>query len=258
MQVFTGPIRARLEGREGWSRHSCGREGPPITTLDLGSEDTDRVRYAWGANMAIRRAALERIGPFDVTLEHAGDEQEWQDRLTAACGDGRVLYVAAAALDHRRAGPDARLRALARAARLRGRAARSFDAWHEDGRRSAPVTRGAHAGRMRGPRRALSLPAMGSTLLAHSLGRLEQALRERHGHVAQPRDRTAGESDDFLSGESGTVGGLDAVRRELRDRLTTRASYSAPDVRGWIARRARCPRGGACWCLASRAPSTAR
>lgn len=219
MQVFTGPIRARLEGREGWSRHSCGREGPPITTLDLGSEDTDRVRYAWGANMAIRRAALERIGPFDVTLEHAGDEQEWQDRLTAACGDGRVLYVAAAALDHRRAGPDARLRALARAARLRGRAARSFDAWHEDGRapRLSHEVRtlagcAGHVVRYRCPN--------GLTLLAHSLGRLEQALRERHGHVAQPRDRTAGESDDFLSGESGTVGGLDTVRRELRDRLT--------------------------------------
>ncbi len=31
--------------------------------------------------MAIRRAALERIGPFDVSLEHGGDEQEWQERL---------------------------------------------------------------------------------------------------------------------------------------------------------------------------------
>ena len=35
-QVFTGPIRPRLEGRRRWSRRSCGREGPPITSLDLG------------------------------------------------------------------------------------------------------------------------------------------------------------------------------------------------------------------------------
>jgi Glycosyl transferase family 2 len=79
VDVFTGPILARLEGSP---PHSCGRERPPITTLDLGPEDTP-TRYAWGANMAIRRAALERVGPFDVSLEHGGDEQEWQERLRA-------------------------------------------------------------------------------------------------------------------------------------------------------------------------------
>ena len=62
-QVFTGPIRPRLEGRGGWSRHSCGREGPPITSLDLGPRDTDDVRFAWGANMTVRRAALSESGP---------------------------------------------------------------------------------------------------------------------------------------------------------------------------------------------------
>jgi GT2 family glycosyltransferase len=228
--VFTGPIRPRLEGRGGWARHSCGREGPPITALDLGPEDTDRVRYAWGANMAIRRDALARVGPFDVTLEHAGDEQEWQDRLAAACSGARVLYVAAAALDHRRCGPDARLPALARAARARGRAARRFDAWRgESGRppeagglgpdglpslaRELRTLAGcaAHVVRRRCP--------AGLTLVAHSCGRLEQALSERLGRT----DSNAGPAaavDDFLSGESGTVGGLDAVRRELRDRLT--------------------------------------
>ena len=53
-----------------------------------------------------------------------GDEQEWQMRLLAA--GGRIRYVAGAALDHRRAGDDARLRSLARAAcAAGGRAAAS-------------------------------------------------------------------------------------------------------------------------------------
>ena len=43
VDVFTGPIRARLEGRP---PRSCGREGPPITALDLGLRDT-ATRYAW-------------------------------------------------------------------------------------------------------------------------------------------------------------------------------------------------------------------
>ncbi len=145
-EVFTGPIRPRLEGRGGWGRYSCGREGPPITALDLGSEDTDRVRYAWGANMAVRRSALERVGPFDVALRDGGDEQEWQDRLLdepelGPERDRRVLYVGGAALHHRRTASDARLRALARAAHARGRAARRFDA-----RRAAPAGRAAGGG----------------------------------------------------------------------------------------------------------------
>ena len=135
--------------------------------------------------MAVRRSALERVGPFDVSLEHAGDEQEWQDRLTATCGAGRLRYVAAAALDHRRAGADARLRALARAARARGRAARRFDAWHEDGRtpslaRELRTLAGCagHVVRYRCPN--------GATMVAHSLGRLE-AGTARKGASAGPR-----------------------------------------------------------------------
>src|SRR5450759_4529845 len=134
VDVFTGPIRPSLEGS---TLRTCGREGPPITSLDLGTEDT-RTRYAWGANMAIRRSALERVGPFDVALEHGGDEQEWQERLRARTPAARVLYVAAAAIEHRRVGRDARLRSLSRAAYGRGRAARRFD-----GRRAqAPSLRG--------------------------------------------------------------------------------------------------------------------
>jgi GT2 family glycosyltransferase len=119
--VFGGPIRARLEG--GGPR-ACGREPPPITTLDLGLEDRD-VALVWGANMAIRRTALDSLGPFDETLAGCGDEEDWLRRY-AALG-GRVRYLAAAGVEHRRTAADATLRALARSAYGRGRAARRYD-----------------------------------------------------------------------------------------------------------------------------------
>jgi GT2 family glycosyltransferase len=224
VDVFTGPVTARLEGP---APHTCGRERPPITTLELGPEDT-RTRYAWGANMAIRRGALERIGPFDESLEHGGDEQEWQDRLMSASGgdDSRgALYVAAAAVEHRRAGRDARLRALSRAAYVRGRAARRFDAWRGQ---APPLARelstllgsAGHVVRYRCP--------AGLTMVAHSAGRLREALRPQArrasiGAGAGANGAGAAETkpgEDFLSGTSGTVGGLDARLRGARDALS--------------------------------------
>jgi hypothetical protein len=226
-EVFTGPIRARLEGSP---PHSCGREGAPITALDLGPADTP-TRYAWGSNMAIRRSALERVGPFDVSLEHGGDEQEWQERLRAEHASSRkgseglqsertgepvgepacepVLYVASAALDHRRSPADARLRPLCRGAYTRGRAARRFDAW----RGSAPslgrelLTLASCIGHVVRYRCAAGL-----TMVAHSVGRAREAVRERTHRATE----TAA-TEDFLSGESGTVGGLDGVRRAMLD-----------------------------------------
>ena len=119
--VFAGPIHVRIEDHR---FHACGREGWPITWLDHGDEDTD-CRYAWGANLTLRRAAIERVGGFDESLGIYGDEEEWQDRWRAS--GGRVRYIAGAALDHRRAGDDARLRSLCRAARFRGGASRATD-----------------------------------------------------------------------------------------------------------------------------------
>lgn len=116
-----GPIRASLEGR---APRACGRESAPITTLDLGAADRE-TDFVWSANMAVRRAAIERIGGFDEDVPIYGDEEEWLMRLHAA--GGRVAYVAGAGLDHRRAGADARLRSLARAEYRRGRAARRND-----------------------------------------------------------------------------------------------------------------------------------
>lgn len=167
IDVFAGRIVPRLEGKP---PRSCGREAPPITSLQLGEHDRP-ARYAWGSNMAIRRSALQRVGPFDVSLAGGGDEQEWQDRLRAA--GGQVLYVAGAALHHRRSPQDARLRALCRVAYGRGRAARRFDSRRGDG---PPLARElltlagciGHVVRRRCP--------AGMTMVAHSAGRVREAL----------------------------------------------------------------------------------
>ena len=250
VDVFAGPIKPRLEGRDGWGSHSCGREAPPITTLDLGAGDTE-TRYAWGANMAIRRGALERVGAFDVTLEHGGDEQEWQDRLRAADPGARVLYVAGAGVDHRRSGPDARLGALVRVQYARGRAARRFDA-----RRGQAPSLAKELTTLAGCAWHVAhrgCPA-GLTMVAHSSGRVRECLRERLGHrepgsgdlasrgampvpgdggsargggaagangSAAPSANSSaarGDGEDFLSGTSGTVGGIDGMLRDMRDR----------------------------------------
>jgi GT2 family glycosyltransferase len=119
-EVVGGPIHARLEGTR--LRH-CGREGPPITWLDLGSADCP-ARFVWSANMAIHRLALDRVGWFDASLAW-GDEYEWELRHKRAGGE--VWYAADAGLTHRRAGRDARMAALSRAAYARGRHARQLN-----------------------------------------------------------------------------------------------------------------------------------
>jgi GT2 family glycosyltransferase len=205
VDVFAGPISVRLEGS---APRGCGGEAPPITSLDLGEHDTD-ARFAWGANMAIRRSALERVGPFDVTLEHGGDEQEWQERLRSQTAGARVMYVAGAAVEHRRTGADARLSSLARGAHARGRAARRFDARRGQApslRRELLTLAGCvgHVLRRRCP--------AGLTMVAHSAGRVREA---RNGAAPAPVDDLP--VDDFLSGTSGTVGGLDALRRNATD-----------------------------------------
>jgi glycosyltransferase involved in cell wall biosynthesis len=168
--AFGGPIHARLEGP---APRSCGREGPPITALDLGSEDREAV-LVWSANMLLRRSAWERVGPLDERFSTGGDEEEWLRRLRAA--GGRVVYLAGAGLDHRRVGGDARLRSLMRSAYRRGRNMRAYDrmrgtapglggelrvlagcGWHT-------VRRGCPQGLIAG---------------AHSTGRLLEAVRSR-------------------------------------------------------------------------------
>ena len=169
--AFGGPIRARLEGRP---PRSCGREQPPITTLDLGDRDRE-TDVVWGANFAVRRSAVKRVGPFDEGIvQPHGDEEEWVERLRR--DGGRVVYLAAAGLDHRRTAADARLRPLARAAYARGRGAR--ESYYRRG--SAPSMArelrvlagcGWHTLRRACPQ--------GVIMGAHSVGRIVEALRSR-------------------------------------------------------------------------------
>ena len=80
--------------------------------------DTDRdADRAYGACMAIRRAALDAHGRFRRGLARRAPATKSSGRRRFVAAGGRVRYVAGAVVDHRRGGDDARLRALARAAR---------------------------------------------------------------------------------------------------------------------------------------------
>jgi GT2 family glycosyltransferase len=169
-EAFGGPIRARFEGP---TPSACGREKPAITTLDLGAHDVEAT-VVWGANMAVRRSAVGRVGPFDERLSGHGDEEDWLFALRAA--GGRIVYLAAAAVDHRRVAADARLTALARAAYHRGRAARITDQRRGNPPRAlfeARVLAGCawHTVHYACPQ--------GVIMGAHSAGRLAEALSRR-------------------------------------------------------------------------------
>ena len=226
--VLGGPIRARLEGCR---VPMCGREPPPITALDRGPRDRD-VERVWGANLALRRRAVQRAGRFDASLGLYGDEEEWQARVRAA--GGRVRYVAAAGLDHRRARPDTTLAALARAARARGRASRRFDARQGH---APPLARELRvlAGTLWHTLRRRC--ANGIVMAAHTVGRIEEAAAASR---APGGSATAGEApgEDFLSGESGTVGGRRALLLGALDALDD-AVDAVGGRRGRLARAAR-------------------
>ena len=168
--VFGGPISARFDGP---APRSCGREAAPITTLDLGASDRE-AELVWSANMAIRRAVWHRVGDFPEAAPVGGDEEEWLVAVRRA--GGRVIYLADAGLVHRRAGDDARLRSLARAAYGRGRNLRAWDVRRGEApalRRELRVLAGCgwHALRRACPQ--------GLIAGAHSLGRTREALRPR-------------------------------------------------------------------------------
>ena len=169
-EAFGGPICARLEGP---APRSCGRERPPITTLDLGAHDRE-AELVWGANMMVRSSALERIGEFPEGIAGGGDEEEWLRRLRAH--GGTVMYLAGAGLDHRRSGDDARLRSLMRAAFGRGRSLRAYDRRRGAGpplRRELRVLAGCgwHTVRRACPQ--------GLIMGAHSAGRVLETVRRR-------------------------------------------------------------------------------
>jgi glycosyltransferase involved in cell wall biosynthesis len=167
-EAFGGPIRAVIAG--GGPR-ACGRERPPITTLDCGGDDAN-VPMVWSANMAVRRSALDRVGAFDESLSGCGEEEDWLRRYLAA--GGRVRYLARAGVDHRRTAGDATLRALARSAYGRGRAARRYDAHRGDAPTAARELRVLAGCAWHTVRRRC---ANGIVLGAHSAGRIREAMR---------------------------------------------------------------------------------
>jgi len=225
--VFTGPILARFDDHP---LHLCGREDPPVTHLDLGPHDRD-CDHAWGANMAVRRTALERVGPFDEARELYGDEQEWQARLKA--GGGRIRYVAGAALDHRRAGADARITALARAAYRRGRASRRFDVFKGTTPAPREELRVLAGCALHGPRFRC---ANGPILTAHALGRIRSLVDERL--ALPPTPPAVAGVDDFLSGRSGYVAGKRGRLLRAHDALHDLAALPARARRLRTARNA--------------------
>jgi len=226
--VFAGPIHARIEDHR---YPTCGREGAPITELDLGPHDGP-ADHAWGANMTVRRSALDAVGRFDERLELYGDEQELQRRLPAA--GLTIRYVAAAALDHRRAGNDARLRSLMAAAYRRGGASRRFDVLKGTAP-SLPAELRTLAGcAVHGPRRRCF---NGPVMAAHSAGRLRAALtpegRRTPATAAEGdlRGPTNADPDDFTSGQSGTVGGRRGTLRRHADRVLDARLAADPRLR---------------------------
>ena len=199
--AFGGPIRAQLEGT---NLHACGREPPPVTTLDLGPDDRD-AEFVWGANLTLRRRALERAGDFDPGLDLYGDEEDWQRRLKAA--GGRIRYVAAAGVDHRRTGADARIGGLSRAAYGRGRNSRRYDA-----RKGVAPPVAAELRTLAGCLWHIVRRRCGNgiVLTALTLGRLREAVRPVRV-PASTRD------PDYLSGRSGTLGRRGLIAGRLRD-----------------------------------------
>ncbi|HZO59439.1 MAG TPA: glycosyltransferase family 2 protein [Solirubrobacterales bacterium] len=119
-QVLGGPIELRLEGSR---LPMCGRESPPITTLDAGPGDRE-IEVVWGANMGADRRAFELAGMFDEGVPYGFDEDMWERRLRER--GGTVMYVGRAGLVHRRDARDSRLRPLMRAAYMRGRSLRRY------------------------------------------------------------------------------------------------------------------------------------
>ena len=203
--LFGGPIRARLEET---NLRACGREPPPVTTLDLGPHDTE-AEFVWGANMALRRRALERAGRFDERVDQYGDEEEWQRRLRAA--GGRVRYIARAGVDHRRAGADARIAGLSRSAYRRGRNSRRYDVRKAVQPPLAAELRTLagcvwHTGRYR--------CGNGIVLTAQTAGRLREA-------VAPAPVPPSSSDPDYLSGSSGTLGRRDLLLAHARDAAAT-------------------------------------
>src|SRR5436190_2059388 len=137
----------------------------------------------------------------------AGSTPCWPARrrppITRCWAGGRVRYVAAAGLDHRRAGSDARLPGLARAAYRRGRTARRYDERRGDVQPPTHELRALAGCAWHTVRRRC---ANGVVMGAHAAGRVAEAL-----------DPAPVGGPDFVSGRSGTVVGRRAALAAVAD-----------------------------------------
>jgi GT2 family glycosyltransferase len=104
-----GPVRLRFEATppricemESWLWEAELDHGPAERAVDQVNS----------TNMAVRRWAVDAVGPFDATLAIYGDETEWEVRVRRA--NIPIVYLPAAWLWHRRTAADLRPATLLR------------------------------------------------------------------------------------------------------------------------------------------------
>ena len=200
---------------------TCGREGPPITFLDLGPRDVD-AEFVWSANMAIRRAALERGRP----VRRGARDLRRRGGVAAPPQGRRRAHPLRRRRRPRpppRTPPDATPRALARAAYARGRNAAATTSARAPPRRSPAELRTLAGCACHGPLRRCANGAA-----AHR-GRVwaarREALRARPGSA--PCLRSPDRTSRFLSGTRGGAGGRTAVARRARSTALPLAALRA-------------------------------
>ena len=211
-EAFGGPIRARLE------EPTCA----PAVACPAGHRPRPRPR---GRRRRVHvgvepdgPAVGPRPGSAPLTRGSrpgGGDEEDWLSRLRAA--GGRIRYLAEAGVDHRRAGRDARIGALARANYHRGRRASSGTPIRGPPRRS-PGSSG------RSPA-ASGTPAGGGAGTASCSRRSRPAGCGRRSR--RRRTWSARSSLDWASGDSGRLS-----RRTWRSARPRRLATSPRSRRG--------------------------
>ena len=181
VDCFGGPVRPIFESEP---RRMCTAHGPAGGRFDEGLDEKP-VREVWGGNMAIRRSALGRVGPFREGLR-VHQEWEWQLRLRA--GGGSIVYLPGAWLWHRHRLARLQFGAMLRDSFVRGYVRASLDpevTLAYVARRTARWL--SHAGAAR--------CARGVTETARSAGLLSGVVRRTGRHVGRaPRTRRAGAS----------------------------------------------------------------
>ena len=227
-EAFGGPIRAGARGHRTCTPAGASRCRSRRSTS--GPDDRD-AELVWGANLAVRRAARRARRPVRPARSGPGDEEEWERRLRAA--GGRIRYVAAAGVDHRRSGADARIRGLSRAAWHRGRHGRRFD--EAKGVAPSLARRAAHARRLRLAHRPPPLRQRHRPRRRRPRAGSREALAPR-GRTGR-RGRRAASTGPTSPGRAGTLGRRGLLAGRARDLVAdARDRGAAP---GAAARRAR-------------------